>query len=125
LIDSMSGTWPEAFETINSVRNGVMHGESTEEIEARLSMPFKDVVDRTGILAWNAILRSITYTPGPPRQLNLAAATTFFRRILTMKAKLIMGSFGDPNNPMLENMPAPTITVQSAPRRPPDAPTGG
>jgi len=121
LIDRMSGTWPEAFDIINAVRNGVMHGESIDEIQTKITMPFAQVADRTGILAWNAIILSISYSPGA-QTLQLAATNTFIRQTLIMKVRMLLGSYGDPNNPTLENMPAPTISVQSRQRPPSDEP---
>jgi hypothetical protein len=41
-------------------RNALMHGRSREWIEAECCVPIGEIVDELGVLAWNAIMTSIT-----------------------------------------------------------------
>jgi hypothetical protein len=115
LIEKIAPTWVGGFETMNVARNGVMHGETIEEIESRISLPFDDLVDRAGQMAWVAIMNSIQL-PAGKNKLALAQASTFIRRSLVARFRMQMGSLGDPNNPTLESQPMPEVTVESVPR---------
>ena len=48
-----------AFKDLDKTRNGLLHGRLSESIEKELSIPFSDVVNAAGALAWHAIMRSL------------------------------------------------------------------
>lgn len=111
----------EAFTTIDTARNALMHGRSVEELEEELPIPFEELVDRTGRVAWQAIMTSLPLPPGEHRP-AMMQATTFLHRSLTVVAHVQMGSKGgDPNHPRLEDQGTMQISVQ---QRVPQAPNG-
>lgn len=114
LIEKLAPTWVDGFGIMNEARNGVMHGQTIEEIEKRIPLPFDKLVDTTGQIAWIAIMNSIQL-PAGKHQLELARATTFIRRNLVARFRIRMGSTGDPNNPTIETQPLPTITIETMP----------
>jgi hypothetical protein len=46
----------EFYRQANDARNMLIHGEEVQAIEASLGIPFSDLVDRLGSLAWISII---------------------------------------------------------------------
>ncbi len=119
LLEKSAPSWVDGFKTTNTARNGIMHGETIEEIETRISLPFTELVDRIGRIAWIVIMNSIKL-PEEKNHLLLTQANTFIRRNMVARFRMKMGSHGDPNNPTLENQPLPEISITTRSPTPPD-----
>lgn len=103
----------EAFTTLDAARNHVMHGRQVDEIQATLPLPFEEIVDRAGTIAWHCVMGSIKLPPGTHRP-AFVYATNFVRNVLTIKVELTAGS-RDPLDPLVGG---PNVTIELIPSAP-------
>jgi hypothetical protein len=102
------------------VRNNLMHGEPRENIEASIqsrapNFEFHKIIDCAGKTAWTVILNAFAKPPGEHRPQFLQVSTYVnWRRSVT--AHIIIGVRGDPNNPKIEDLHLPTISLKPGPK---------
>ena len=102
----------KAFELLDTTRNHIMHGRLIDEIEDELPIPFKDIVDHAGGIAWTCIMNSIPMPLGS-HHLALAETTTYVRKrlIVWVHAKVGGDAIGDPDNPQLSEKSSLNISI--------------
>jgi hypothetical protein len=110
-----SGLPQQLIDDLFYVRNNLMHGEPREKIEAKVksrepSFEFHQIVDWIGKVAWTVILNAFVKPPGEHQPLFLQVSTYVnWKRSVT--AHIIIGVGGDPNNPKIEGLHLPTISL--------------
>lgn len=97
------------------VRNSLMHGETKESIETEIqkrdpTFSFDKVVDLAGKSAWASILNAFKKSPGL-HQPEFTQVSTYVNWILTAKAHVNLGVAGDPNNPQVEDVHPPDVSI--------------
>ncbi|MGL5165862.1 MAG: methylamine utilization protein MauJ [Afipia sp.] len=110
------------------IRNSLMHGTPREEIEINMQksdpdFTFDKAVDIIGNVARTLIFRGFKVPPGQ-RQISMLEVNTYVNWTVTPKAHIQMGIPGDPNDPKIENVVLPEISVvfderKSSPREQP------
>ena len=102
----------KAFALLDSTRNHIMHGRQIDEIEDELPIPFEEIVDHAGGIAWTCIMNSIPMPKGS-YNLALAEATTLVRKTLVAHVHAEMGgdAEGDPDNPQLSSKSSLEISI--------------
>ena len=102
----------KAFELLDTTRNHVMHGRQIDEIEDELPIPFEEIVDHAGGIAWTCIMNSI---PIPSGSYNLAIAeiNTFVHKRLVAYVHAEVGgdAIGDPGDPQLSEKSGVEISI--------------
>jgi hypothetical protein len=97
------------------VRNNLMHGEPRENIEASIksrdaNLEFHKIVDIIGKIAWTVILNTFAKPPGQ-HQPEFLQVSTYVDWKRSMTAHMIIGVGGNPNNPQIEDVRLPTISL--------------
>jgi hypothetical protein len=101
----------DAFVALNQARGRLMHGTHYDEIEGELPIPFEELVDRAGRIAWTCIMNCIPMTAGK-HSLALLQPSTFVHRNLTVRVQANIGAKGgDPQLPRLEDQGDLTISA--------------
>jgi hypothetical protein len=107
---------PERQSDLFKIRNGIMHGDTREEIEADLQrqtpeFEIAQAVDFIGRTAFVALFNSFGVEQSQTANMVFGGPDSFVSRRITMKAHMMMGMHGDPDNPLLENVILPKITA--------------
>jgi len=113
----------EFYRRANDARNMLMHGEEVEAIEAALSMPFSDLVDQLGRLAWISILNQFAPTL-VGRSVQLMQTNMYVYMNLTGSAHIQVGFIPNFDNPDPSHFPDIKLTIDNSPRPNPTLPTG-
>ncbi|MCA1474776.1 methylamine utilization protein MauJ [Bradyrhizobium sp. NBAIM08] len=107
---------PDMQRDLFSIRNGIMHGRTRSEIEDEIKervagFEIAYAVDFIWQTAFAAIFNALQLKQSQVDQLVLGSPDTVVRHQVTMKAHMLMGTHGDPNDPKIENVVLPTITA--------------
>jgi hypothetical protein len=97
-------------------RNSLMHGETRETIEKEIQKKdsdfrFHQIVDQIGKAAWLSILISFDRTKGPEQPGMFLQTSTYVDWSISAKAHMIIGVAGDANNPQIEDIRLPQMSV--------------
>jgi hypothetical protein len=105
----------EIIDDLFTIRNGLMHGETRQAIEEKIqkrvaTFTFDKTVDIIGKCAWTAILNTFVKPPGVhnPQFLHVS---TFVDWHMSAKAHLKVFIPGDVNDPKIENVVLPTVSI--------------
>ncbi len=114
---SRTGLSEDKIKDLFLVRNKLLHGTSRQEIEKIIQekssgFSFDKAVDLLGKTSWTAILNSFK-KPDGKYQPKFLAPSTFVDWHMTAKAHMILGIGGDPNNPQIENVSLPQVSISS------------
>jgi hypothetical protein len=97
-----------------AIRNGLMHGDTRDEIESKLQskspdFEFADAVDFLASCAFMAIFNSLGIRESIVDRLVFGERDSVVTRGVTMSAHIQTGMHGDKNAPRLENVVLPKI----------------
>lgn len=98
------------------VRNSLMHGDTREMIETEIQKRHPDfalnkVVDLLGQCAWAIILNNFP-KPAGKHQPAFLTVNSYVDWHMIGKAHMILGMGGDPNDPKIENLSLPQVTLK-------------
>ncbi|MBR1269688.1 hypothetical protein JQ629_19440 [Bradyrhizobium sp. AUGA SZCCT0222] len=107
---------PERQRDLFRIRNGIMHGDTREKIEADLQRQTPEfeialAVDFIGQTAFLAIFNSFGVKQSQMANIVFGSPDSYVSRRITMKAHMMVGMHGDPEKPLLENVVLPKITA--------------
>jgi hypothetical protein len=107
---------PERQRDLFRIRNGIMHGDTREEIEADIQkqspkFEISHAVDFIGQSAYIALFNSFGIKQSQTGNMVFGAPDSFVSKVAAFKAHMMIGMHGDPNNPLLENVVLPEITA--------------
>ncbi|MEY2542061.1 MAG: hypothetical protein QOI22_1663 [Verrucomicrobiota bacterium] len=107
---------PERQRDLFRIRNGIMHGDTREEIEVDIrkqspEFEISHAVDFIGRSAYIALFNSFGIKQSQIANMVFGEPDSFVSRTTTFKAHMMIGMHGDPENPSLENVVLPEITA--------------
>ena len=115
LIERIVGKdWREVSKRQFIVRNGLIHGSSTESVEKKSKVPLTQAVNELARLVWNAIRINITLTDGDASKLVLGHRGGDF--VVATLVASAFGSFnhsGDGQHPSDEKIPDVKMTLST------------
>jgi hypothetical protein len=105
---------PERQRDLFRIRNGIMHGDTREEIEADIRRQAPDfeiaqAVDFIGHTSFFVLFNALGIKQSQIANMGFGAPGSFVSKAITMKAHMMIGMHGDPENPLLENVVLPEI----------------
>jgi hypothetical protein len=97
-----------------TIRNGLMHGDTRDEIELKIrrespDVEFADAVDFLAGCAFMAIFNSLKMRQSKVDRLVFGERDSVVTRGVTMTAHIKTGMYGDKNDPRIENVVLPKI----------------
>ena len=107
---------PERKRDLFRIRNGMMHGNTREEIEADIQkqspeFEISHAVDFIGGCAYMALFNSFGIRQSQVENMEFGAPESFVSKVATFKAHMMIGMHGDAKTPLLENVVLPEITA--------------
>ncbi|WP_126452461.1 methylamine utilization protein MauJ [Sulfuriflexus mobilis] len=96
----------DIFDTLNKIRNALMHGDDIKQIEESLELEFSKYVDKIGQIAWVSLFNTFANSFEEPvkKQLNLIQVNIYSHMTLTTNVVLVFKS-KDPDGPKIEELP--------------------
>lgn len=102
----------EFFNTTNNIRNSIMHGKSTEEIEKQQNIDLSVIVDKLGLLAYWSIYRTfaMSHPPHSDDMFHFIRTKEYSKKILCADLYFTLVT-EDLNTPELSKIPKPEINL--------------
>ena len=100
----VKGNPEKLFETLSKVRNELLHGEDSDEIEKSLPTDMSQLVDVLGQTVWAALINSFQ-APAEGTKLNLLRTNRFSHRRLVTTLVGSVGSASCKDDPQIEKVP--------------------
>jgi hypothetical protein len=110
------GISKDRIDDLFEIRNGLMHGRTRAEIEQRIKkrspeFEISQGVDFIARCAFMSLFNAFKFNQRECEALTLGGPESVVPRDVSMKAHMVMGMHGDPNDPQMQNVVLPKITA--------------